>query len=109
MHVRRLCISWLVVDVVVVLLCARCVRGALGGMAYWLAFYPADTVKSAMQVQTSGPHAKQGFWGIFHDIYRTGGVYRGGGCGGVPTRHSASFVFVRFARPAGDFRKHANY
>ena len=81
----------------------------MGGMAYWLAFYPADTVKSAMQVQTSGPHAKQGFWGIFHDIYRTGGVYRGGGCGGVPTRHSASFVFVRFARPAGDFRKHANY
>lgn len=60
------------------------VGGAMGGMAYWLAFYPADTVKSAMQVQTTGPHSKQGFWGIFHDIYKAGGL-RALYAGALPT------------------------
>lgn len=58
--------------------------GALGGVAYWCAFYPADTVKSRVQ---SAPPASAGqsaapltFLSVFRSIYRAEGVrglYRG--------------------------------
>mmetsp|Transcript_24636 Transcript_24636/g.85700 ORF Transcript_24636/g.85700 Transcript_24636/m.85700 type:complete len:315 (-) Transcript_24636:99-1043(-) len=50
--------------------------GALGGMAYWGVFYPADTVKSIMQ--TGGPGSTLA--GTFRRVYRAEGVrglYRG--------------------------------
>ncbi len=46
------------------------VGGAMGGCAYWLAFYPADTVKSTIQVSKGGG----GFWSVFFSIYQSGGA-----------------------------------
>lgn len=49
--------------------------GALGGMAYWVVMYPADTVKSAMQ--TAGTAAGGGqptFGGTLGAIFRAGGM-----------------------------------
>lgn len=39
------------------------VAGGVGGMAYWGAFYPADTVKSVMQ--TASVKSKEGFGQVF--------------------------------------------
>ena len=50
------------------------------GMAYWSAFYPADTVKTEMQTRDAGSGASKSFFSTFRDIYRTSGVrglYRG--------------------------------
>jgi hypothetical protein len=60
--------------------------GGLGGMAYWLAFYPADTVKSLMQTGAEGCAQRPGenqigaFSRIFKATYRKDGLpglYRG--------------------------------
>ena len=59
--------------------------GGLGGMAYWMAFYPADTVKSLMQTaETDASRPKEGqlaaFSRIFRSTYHTqglAGLYRG--------------------------------
>jgi hypothetical protein len=54
------------------------VGGALSGAAYWLAFYPADTVKSAVQTAaTPGDHHRM--WRMLSTIYRTHGT-RSGRC-----------------------------
>ncbi len=55
--------------------------GAAAGMAYWTAFFPADTVKSRMQ---SAPPELQGrgfLWWLRHLHATTGlrGLYRGWG------------------------------
>lgn len=52
--------------------------GGVSGMAYWTAFFPADTVKSVLQ--TDPARARLGFWRVFTDMAREGGVralYRG--------------------------------
>ena len=53
------------------------VAGGLGGMAYWSAFYPADTVKTAIQTASSA-EMKGGkppsFASMFARIYRTKGI-----------------------------------
>ena len=46
--------------------------GALGGMTYWAAMYPADTVKSAMQ--TVGAGGSSSFLGTLAEIYKVGGL-----------------------------------
>uniref|UniRef100_A0A7S3LWY5 Uncharacterized protein n=1 Tax=Palpitomonas bilix TaxID=652834 RepID=A0A7S3LWY5_9EUKA len=54
--------------------------GGLGGMAYWSAFYPADTVKSKMQ--TASVHEKQTFLSVMRKTFANEGVsglYRGFG------------------------------
>ena len=54
--------------------------GAMAGIAYWTAFYPADTVKS--QIQTNPDFAKKSFGSTFMSIYRNEGIralYRGWG------------------------------
>ena len=51
--------------------------GALGGMAYWGVFYPADTVKSELQTMTTRPTTTGGqslFAYTFRQILRTKGV-----------------------------------
>ena len=50
------------------------VAGGFSGMAYWTAFYPADTVKS--QQQTNPKLNNQGFATILKHIYKTEG-FRG--------------------------------
>lgn len=52
--------------------------GGVGGMGYWTAFYPADSVKTELQASSSS--AKDGFWGTFARIFKEGGIrtlYRG--------------------------------
>eukprot|EP00937_MAST-01D_sp_MAST-1D-sp2_P001568 g1568.t1 len=46
--------------------------GAASGVAYWTAFYPADTVKS--QIQTNPEFAQQSILGTFNTIYRRSGI-----------------------------------
>ena len=49
-------------------------------MAYWSAFYPADTVKTEMQTREAGAAPPKSFFSTFRDIYRTSGIrglYRG--------------------------------
>ena len=59
---------------------AHLAGGALSGIAYWTAFYPADTVKS--QIQTNPDFAQSSFARTFMSIYRNEGfaaLYRGWG------------------------------
>lgn len=54
--------------------------GAISGIGYWTAFYPADTVKSL--IQTSPEYAKKSFVEALALVYRNQGVqglYRGWG------------------------------
>jgi hypothetical protein len=54
--------------------------GALAGVGYWTAFYPADTVKSLIQVHPD--HSGKGFVEVFKTILQLEGVrglYRGWG------------------------------
>ena len=46
--------------------------GAMAGVAYWTAFYPADTVKS--QIQTNPKFASSNFSQVFKGIYRNEGI-----------------------------------
>ena len=49
-------------------------------MAYWSAFYPADTVKTEMQTRQTGSAPAKSFFSTFRDIYRASGLrglYRG--------------------------------
>lgn len=59
------------------------VAGALGGMAYWSAFYPADTVKSMIQSHQSTEVAVGGTRPSFFSTFRT--VYRQVGLRGLYT------------------------
>ena len=47
--------------------------GGTGGMGYWGAFYPADTVKTEMQTIGNGG-VKSSFMETFRSIYRTRGL-----------------------------------
>eukprot|EP00043_Microstomoeca_roanoka_P005414 m.55579 g.55579 ORF g.55579 m.55579 type:complete len:305 (+) comp12955_c1_seq1:133-1047(+) len=52
--------------------------GGFSGMAYWTAFYPADTVKTLQQ--SSPAYAQQSFIEVFKSVYRQQGIpglYRG--------------------------------
>jgi hypothetical protein len=54
--------------------------GALSGVGYWTAFYPADTVKT--MIQTNPDHSGKGFVQTFLEVYHTKGIrglYRGWG------------------------------
>ena len=54
--------------------------GAMAGVAYWTAFYPADTVKSA--IQTNPDFAQKSFGSTFMSMLRNegaGALYRGWG------------------------------
>ena len=50
------------------------IGGALSGAAYWFAFYPADTVKSAVQTaEFSSP--KHTIWRMMLSIYKQKGTH----------------------------------
>eukprot|EP00047_Mylnosiga_fluctuans_P012417 m.25928 g.25928 ORF g.25928 m.25928 type:complete len:297 (-) comp4221_c0_seq1:288-1178(-) len=71
--------------------------GGLSGMAYWTAFFPADTVKSC--VQTNPAMARLGFWGVMGAIYRAGGIpalYRGWTVTVSRAMPSNALLFVSF-------------
>lgn len=59
---------------------AHLLGGALAGVGYWTAFYPADTVKSLIQVHPD--HSGKGFAETFNAILQKEGIrglYRGWG------------------------------
>lgn len=70
--------------------------GAVAGMLYNFAFYPADTIKSRMQTEEVGI-AKQGtFLGIGRDLWRQSGIrgfYRGCGITVFRAAPSSAIIF----------------
>ena len=59
---------------------AHLLGGAAAGVAYWTAFYPADTVKS--YIQTNPNFSRASFMYTLRNVYATEGVrglYRGWG------------------------------
>ena len=72
----------------------------MAGVAYWTAFYPADTVKS--HIQTNPKHADQSFVQTFNYVYRTEGLrglYRGWGitAARAAPAHAAIFAVYEYA------------
>jgi hypothetical protein len=48
--------------------------GALGGVAYWTSFFPADVIKSRMQTEAADGGQRLGFAQTFRSIYSAQGV-----------------------------------
>lgn len=71
--------------------------GGLSGMAYWTAFFPADTVKSCMQTDPAA--AAAGFRATFLRLYREVGLralYRGWGLTVSRAMPSNALLFLAF-------------
>jgi solute carrier family 25 carnitine/acylcarnitine transporter 20/29 len=71
--------------------------GALAGVAYWTAFYPADTIKS--HIQTNPLHANQSFVQIFRRVYKTEGInglYRGWGITAARAAPAHAAIFATY-------------
>ena len=70
--------------------------GALAGMSYNAALYPADFVKSRMQ---SGLHGNDGFIKVARDVYRTHGtkvIFRGFGITVCRSAPSSGVIFLTY-------------
>ena len=50
--------------------------GGLGGVSLWVAIFPADVVKSRIQIDSTSALAKQIFVGALRTILRTEGIGR---------------------------------
>lgn len=71
--------------------------GALAGVAYWTAFYPADTVKS--HIQTNPEHVGQSFVKTFQSVYRAEGIqglYRGWGITAARAAPAHALIFATY-------------
>lgn len=71
--------------------------GASAGVAYWTAFYPADTVKS--YIQTNPNHGGKGFIETFQSIYAKEGVrglYRGWGVTAARAAPAHAAIFAGY-------------
>ena len=76
---------------------AHLLGGASAGVAYWTAFYPADTVKS--YIQTNPNHAGKGFIKVFRSIYAREGVkglYRGWGITAARAAPAHAAIFAGY-------------
>ncbi|KAI0795405.1 mitochondrial carrier domain-containing protein [Abortiporus biennis] len=76
------------------------VSGAFAGIAYNIALFPADTVKSAMQTEAElrpGSKEASSFWGTAKEMFRVGGI-KGlyAGCGITVARAipSSALIFI---------------
>jgi mitochondrial ornithine carrier protein len=70
--------------------------GAVAGMLYNFAFYPADTIKSNMQTEEVGSAKKGTFIGVGRDIWKQSGVrgfYRGCGITVFRAAPSSAIIF----------------
>lgn len=52
------------------------VCGGLGGVSFWVSVFPADVVKSRVQIESHGELAKQGFVGALRTILVKEGISR---------------------------------
>jgi mitochondrial ornithine carrier protein len=70
--------------------------GAVAGMLYNFAFYPADTIKSRMQTEEVGVAKKGTFLGVGRDLWKQSGVrgfYRGCGITVFRAAPSSAIIF----------------
>lgn len=70
--------------------------GAVAGMLYNFAFYPADTIKSRMQTEEVGLAKKGTFLGVARDLWKQSGVrgfYRGCGITVFRAAPSSAIIF----------------
>jgi hypothetical protein len=82
------------------------IGGAAAGVAYWTAFYPADTVGS--QLRANPAYASKGFMEIFLDIYKREGVaglYRGWGITAMRAAPAHALIFAMYEQTIALFRK----
>lgn len=83
------------------------IGGAAAGVAYWTAFYPADTVGSRLRANPAYASASNGFKEIFLDIYRTEGVaglYRGWGITAMRAAPAHALIFAMYEQTLALFR-----
>lgn len=76
--------------------------GAAAGVAYWTAFYPADTVGS--QIRSNPTYSSRGFVNVFLEIYRREGVvglYRGWGITAARAAPSHALIFAMYEYTLG--------
>ena len=79
--------------------------GVASGVAYWTAFYPADTVKS--QIQTNPEFASQSFFSTFRKIYQRAGVkglYTGWGVTVLRAAPAHGCIFLCYEQVASALR-----
>lgn len=82
------------------------IGGAAAGVAYWTAFYPADTVGS--QLRANPAYASRGFMEIFLDIYKKEGVaglYRGWGITAMRAAPAHALIFAMYEQTVAMFRR----
>lgn len=75
--------------------CAHLLGGALSGVGYWTAFYPADTVKSL--IQTNPDHVGKGFLETLTHVYQKEGIrglYRGYGVTAARAAPAHALIFA---------------
>ncbi|KAI8645562.1 mitochondrial carrier domain-containing protein [Parasitella parasitica] len=74
--------------------------GAMGGIAYNLSFFPVDMVKSRMQIEEGGIHAKyKSFSQISQEIYAGAGVkgfYRGCAMTAAKSAPANAIIFMTY-------------
>ncbi|KAK4509228.1 uncharacterized protein ATC70_007578 [Mucor velutinosus] len=74
--------------------------GAMGGIAYNLSFFPVDVVKSRMQIEKGGLHAKyKSFTQISKEIYAGAGVkgfYRGCAMTAAKSAPANAIIFMTY-------------
>ena len=81
--------------------------GAAAGVAYWTAFYPADTVGS--QMRANPEYASRKFMDIFRDVYKregARGLYRGWGITAMRAAPAHALIFAIYEQTMGVFRRH---
>ena len=80
--------------------------GAAAGVAYWTAFYPADTVGSQMRANPN--YASRKFTDVFLEIHRKEGwrgLYRGWGITAMRAAPAHALIFGMYEQTLGMFRK----
>ena len=80
--------------------------GACAGVAYWTAFYPADTVGSQMRANSS--YASRGFVDVFMEIFKREGVaglYKGWGITAARAAPAHALIFAMYEFTMDGFRR----
>lgn len=81
--------------------------GASAGVAYWTAFYPADTVGS--QMRANPEYASKKFMDVFKDVYKKEGwlgLYRGWGITAMRAAPAHALLFAMYEQTMGVFRRY---